>query len=138
MQTHEKIRVMRQCRDWTQEELAEKLGWSVNTYSKMERGNADIKLDKLKQLADVMGVSVQDLTSTDEKTVLNYAENCTYGNNENKNCTIVLSETQCVHELEKAQLVIADRDKEIAYLKEAILRLKEIISLLKQNTNTLV
>jgi cell shape-determining protein MreC len=58
------------------------------------------------------------------------------------NCTtsvaqgyIVLSETQCAHELEKAQLLLAERGKEIGYLKEENARLKEMMALLKERNH---
>jgi transcriptional regulator with XRE-family HTH domain len=130
MQIHEKLKVMRQCKHWTQEDLAEKLGWTVNTYAKIERGEADIKLDKLNKLAEVFGVDMQELLNANEKTVFNFVENCSHSNHQN--CTIVLSETQCAHELEKAQLLLREREKEIEYLKTENARLLEMMELLKR------
>jgi transcriptional regulator with XRE-family HTH domain len=134
MQVHEKLKVMRICKGWTQEELAEKLGWAVNTYAKIERGESGVKLDKLKQIAEAIGVDVSELVNLNEKTVFNFAENCSQTNMAPGNmahCTILLSESQCVHELETARLVIAQRDKEIEWLKEESGRLQEIIVLLR-------
>ncbi len=131
MQIHDKLRIMRQCKDWTQEDLAEKLGWTVNTYAKIERGEADIKLDKLKKLAEVFGVDTQELVNTNEKTVFNYAENCSQNNQ--LQCHIILTETQCAHELEKAQLLLQERDKENVQLKKHIENLEDMIALLKTN-----
>lgn len=127
MQVHEKLRVMRMCKGWTQEELAQKLGWAVNTYAKIERGESDVRLDKLKQIAEAIGVDVSELVNLNEKTVFNFADNCSQSNI--AHCTILLSESQCAHELETARLVIAQRDKEIEWLKEESVRLKEIIAL---------
>lgn len=118
MQIGEKLKVMRQCKDWTQEELAEKLGLAVNTYAKIEQGKVAIKLDKLEKVAQIMGVDVQELIDTNEKTVFNYAEKCNHNNN--LQCHIVLTETQCAHELEKAHLIIEQQAKEIAYLREIV------------------
>ena len=119
---------MRQCKGWTQEEIAEKLNWAVNSYAKVERGETDIKLEKLKKVAEIMEVDVHELIDSNEKTVFNFAENCTQGNNQ----CIVLTETQCIHELEKSQLIIEQKNKEIDSLKKENENLKEIISLLKQ------
>jgi transcriptional regulator with XRE-family HTH domain len=131
MQIHEKIRLMRQCKDWTQEEMAEKLGWAVNSYAKIERGETDVKFEKLRKVADTLGVDINELISPDEKTVLNFAENCDNGNL--AHCTIVLSETQCAHELEKAQLIIQQQKTEIDNLKQQIKQLEEINQLLKES-----
>lgn len=129
MQVHERLKTMRLCRNWTQEDLAEKLGWAVNTYAKIERGESDVKLDKLKQIADVIGVELSELLNANDKTIFNFAENCGQGNLTH---TILLSESQCAHELDKARLLLAERDKEVAWLREETERLKEIIALLKQ------
>jgi transcriptional regulator with XRE-family HTH domain len=87
MQIHEKLKVMRQCKNWTQEEIAEKLGWAVKSYAKIERGEAGIKLDKLSKVAEVFGVDTQELVDNDEKTVFNFAKHCTNGNNTQLYCT---------------------------------------------------
>jgi transcriptional regulator with XRE-family HTH domain len=133
MQTHEKLRVMRQCKSWTQEEMAEKLGWTLNSYAKVERGEVDIKLDKLKKIANVMGVDVQELVDSDEKTVFNFAENCNQSNL--SHCTILLTETQCANKLEQAHLLLEERHKEIEYLKQQVAQLQEIISLMKKSSS---
>lgn len=131
MQIHEKLKIMRQCKKWTQEEMAEKLGWAVNSYAKVERGEADVKLDKLKKIAEVVGVDVQELVDANEKMIFNFAENCTHGN---AHCTIVLTETQCAHELEKSRLIIEQKNKEIELLNQQIKQLKEIIELMRKTT----
>lgn len=128
MQVHERLKTMRLCRNWTQEDLAEKLGWAVNTYAKIERGESDVKLEKLKQIADVIGVELSELLDVSDKTVFNFAENCRQSNLAH---TILLSESQCAHELDKARLLLAERDKEVAWLREETERLKEIIALMK-------
>jgi transcriptional regulator with XRE-family HTH domain len=129
MQINEKLKLMRQQKGWSQEKLAEKLEWAVNSYRKIERGEAGIKLDKIKQIAAVMGVNVEELVNSDDKTVLNFAENCTQSNL--AHCTIYLTETQCAHELERAHLVIEQKIKEIDYLKSENALLKEVIALMK-------
>jgi transcriptional regulator with XRE-family HTH domain len=135
MRVHEKLRTLRSCRNWTQEEIAEKLGWAVNTYAKIERGEADVKLEKLKQIADVMGVDVTELLNGDDKTIINVAEHCPYANltqGSLSNCTILLSESQCAHQLDKLTLILDHKEREIGWLKEENLRLKEIIALLQK------
>lgn len=129
MQVHEKLKTMRLCKNWTQEDMAERLGWALNTYAKIERGESTIKIDKLQQIADAIGMDVMQLLDNNDKTIFNFAEN--YGQN-NLAHTILLSEARCAHELDKARLIIEQRDKEIGWLKEEIERLKEINALLKK------
>jgi transcriptional regulator with XRE-family HTH domain len=131
MQTHEKLKTMRQCKGWTQEETAEKLNWAINSYRKIEQGKASIKLEKLQQIAEVMGVDVEELVNSDDKMVFNFAENCSQ-NNSNFARTILLTETQCAHELEKACLIIELKDKEIAMQQREIEQLNKMISLMEK------
>jgi len=126
MRTHEKLRVIRTFRGWSQDEMAEKLGYSVNGYAKIERGETQIKADKLETIAEAMGVDFKQLLDLNEKNVFNIIDN---GSSQHGN--IYLTETQCVHELEKSQLLLKEREKEIGYLKEENIRLKEIIALMK-------
>ncbi|MDM8564745.1 helix-turn-helix transcriptional regulator [Candidatus Halobeggiatoa sp. HSG11] len=121
---------MRQCKGWTQEEIANKLHWAINSYAKIERGETDIKLEKLKKVAEIMEVDVQELIDSNEKTIFNFVENC----HSNNHC-IVLTETQCVHELEKSQLIIEQKNKEIDLLRQQISDLREVNTLLKTKSN---
>lgn len=52
---------MRKYRNWSQEELAEKIGVSRQTLSKYETGESLPDIEKCRQLADLFGVTVDDL-----------------------------------------------------------------------------
>lgn len=130
MQIYEKLKVMRMLKGWSQEKLAEKLGYSLNAYARIERGETDINLRKLERIIKTMGVDLQQLLGLDERNVFNLAENCNSPNL--AQCNILLTETQRAHELEKARLLLQERDKEINYLKEENKQLKEFIELLKK------
>ena len=58
MEVHDKIRVMREINQWSQEEMAEKLSMSPNGYAKIERGQSSINLDKLQQIANVFNIDM--------------------------------------------------------------------------------
>lgn len=129
MQIHEKLKVMRLCKNWSQEEMAEKTGYSLNGYAKIERGETDITIDKLSKIAEVLGIELEKLFSLNEKNIFNFMDNSPQGNIYGN---MYLTETQCVHELEKSRLLLNEREKEIGYLKQEIERLKEIVVLLKE------
>lgn len=129
MQLYEKLKEIRQRYHLTQDEFAEKVGLAVNTYGKIERGETDIKAAKLKEIAKIMNIDPKELIDSNENTILNFAEHCHYNLPQGY---IVLTETQCAHELEKARLIIEQKDKEINGLNEQITQLKEIISLMKK------
>lgn len=78
MEVHEKIRVMRQFKGWSQEEIAEKLNMSAKGYANIEHGNTDIKLSKLEQISETFGMSLLDLLELDEKNIFNFTESQNY------------------------------------------------------------
>jgi transcriptional regulator with XRE-family HTH domain len=134
MQVHEKLKAMRLYRDWSQEEMAAKLGYSTNGYAKIERGETDIKVEKLEKIAEALGVELQQLLNLNEKNIFNIIEGSSpLGNN---SCNIYLTETQCVHELEKARLLLQERDKEVNYLKREVEHLNELVVLLKNSKSS--
>jgi len=59
-----KITSIRLARGYTQEYVASKLGIAQNTYSKIERDeNKKLPDEMIKKIADILGVSVEDITS---------------------------------------------------------------------------
>jgi transcriptional regulator with XRE-family HTH domain len=126
MQLHEIIALMRKVKGWTQEEMAEQLAMSINGYSKIERGETSISTTKLDKLANIFGIESQDFFNFDGKIILNLVN---FNDQSNSKALTQNNITNCQYELEKAHLMIEQKDKEIAYLKE-ILTLKE--TLLKQ------
>lgn len=61
-----KLRELRKLENWTQEEVAKKLGVSKQTYSHYENENRRPSLDTIKELATVYQVNIDDIFS-DEK-----------------------------------------------------------------------
>ena len=51
MKVHEKIRFMRQSKNWSQDEMAEKLAMSISGYAKIEQGKSEASFSKLEQIA---------------------------------------------------------------------------------------
>ncbi|MBK1693457.1 hypothetical protein CKO09_01715 [Chromatium weissei] len=129
MHIHEKLKVMRRCKGWSQEEMAEKLGYSPNGYAKIERGETDIKVDQLEKIAEAIGIDLQQFLNLNDKNVFNLVESC---NHINTHGNIVLTETKCGHELEIALLLLQERDKEVENLKQQISQLKQINALLEK------
>ena len=69
MSVNEKIRKFREAKDWSQEQMAEKLNMSLNGYAKIERGESKIYLDKLQQIAQVFDIDVVELMQSDGKNI---------------------------------------------------------------------
>ena len=69
MSVNEKIRKFREAKDWSQEQMAEKLNMSLNGYAKIERGESKIYLDKLEQIAQVFDIDVVELMQSYGKNI---------------------------------------------------------------------
>lgn len=128
MKLHEKIRFLRQVKSWTQEDVAEKLGMSANGYGSIERGETDICLSRLEKIADVFGVDLTSLISCGDKIIYqmvgdNSSIGIGIGDHTNYNQAID-NQIELKHELEKKDLLLTERDKEIVHLKEIISLLK--------------
>jgi transcriptional regulator with XRE-family HTH domain len=117
MKINEKIRTIRQLKDFSQEDMAEKLGISKNTYANIERGETDVSVSRLEQIADTFEMDLVELFNFGEKSVA-----CLIGNNNQfSNFGQNISDSkETQFELQKAQWLIEQQIKEIAYLKEII------------------
>ena len=60
---------MRTANGWSQEKIAEKLHMSLNAYGCIERGETCPNLNRLEQIAQILGVKLEELVS--EKSILN-------------------------------------------------------------------
>jgi transcriptional regulator with XRE-family HTH domain len=145
MELSNKLKSIRKLRNFTQETVAEKLGISTYSYAKIERGETDVKYSRLQQITKIMGIELEDLFSWDDKKVFNFNEN-NLSNYENNIQNIQLYQEinsnsighmESKHELEKANLIIEQRDKEINSLKQEINTLKQHVSDLRDMINIL-
>ena len=70
MNVNDKIRMMREMNNWTQEYVADKLHMSLTSYAKLERGESRLQLDKLSKIAEVFQVNIADLLSLDKQGLI--------------------------------------------------------------------
>ena len=56
-----KIKVLRRNRDWSQGEVAAKIGLSTAAFSKIENGMTDVSISRLQQLANLFEVPLSQL-----------------------------------------------------------------------------
>ncbi|WP_428666808.1 helix-turn-helix domain-containing protein [Runella sp.] len=86
------IRAIRLLRNLKQENIAEDLGMSQQNYSKIERGDQDIKFSKLEAIANVLGVEIEDILSFDDKIIFNIH------NNTNSNNGVIINQSRMKEE----------------------------------------
>lgn len=126
MKVHDKIRSLREAKNWSQEDMAAKLNMSVNGYSKIERGETKAHIPKLEQIAEVFDMDLIELIPLDGKNVYLFSSN-----NNGDGCHIFNSETEVVFENEKLQLMLELKDKELAMKDREIGYLKELLDMSK-------
>ncbi len=138
MEIHEKIRFIRLFKGWSQEEMAGKLEISVNAYAKIERGETDINLSRLKQVAAVLHTELSELFNLSEKSVVHLAGQNYIHLNLNLNGEIHYQvpelKPELKHELEKSQLMNKQLEQENMLLKQQINDLRSMMSFLKKES----
>ena len=136
MAVHEKIKFIRQLKGWSQEDMAEKLAMSVNGYGSIERGETNVNISRLEQIAQVFGVELSQLVALNDKNIFYMSgtnstgqlnqDNCVsnyYGNDEQGQ--------YLQQEIEKLKITLDFKDKELALKEQEIVNLQKIISLLE-------
>lgn len=127
-----KIRSIRKAKNWSQEEIAEKLGMSVSGYAKIERGETRHDIQKLQKIAEVFNVALMELL-------------CNAGNDNNppdsnsqSSITVSLQIEKIKMEMEKLKMETSFKDEIIALQKQKISHLKHIIEVIecRQNKRT--
>ncbi len=110
MSINEKIRLIRESKGLTQEEVADKLQMSGNGYGDIERGETDIKMSRLFQLAELFEMKPSDFFEPSDKTNVNVRvkqhRSSFYMNSQN--------------ETETLKFMLEQKDKEIELLKKII------------------
>ena len=127
MNVNEKIRMLRELNQWSQEEMAERLGMSHNGYAKIERGETKLYLEKLNQIAQVFNIDLSELVANHDKSVFFFLQGTC-----NQASANYYSNSDTAAEIEKLKLIIGHKDEIIAQKDKALAAQQEIIALLKQ------
>lgn len=109
MNTGEKIRGLRMLKNLSQENMADALGISRVAYSDIERGKTDLTESRIKQIAEVLDVTPDEVYSFD-KRVSYFFENCPNASanitngNRGKNSVNNYDNADLKHKIEKLEL----------------------------------
>jgi transcriptional regulator with XRE-family HTH domain len=77
MEIGEKVKKLRELKNFTQEYMASNLGITPSGYGKIERDESDVSYQKLEKIASVLGINVEDIVNFNEKMVFNVMHNHT-------------------------------------------------------------
>ena len=136
MKISEKIRALREEKQWSQEEMAAKLDMSRNGYAKIELGKTKPNIDKLLKIAQLLDVEISDLFQADEKNVLvfmnseNLHENIQQiGNYYRDSADFAAEQEKLLMIIQHKDEIITQQNREWATLEKLVtsleLRLKE-------------
>ena len=129
MGVNEKVRLFRELNQWSREEMAERMNMSVTGYAKIERGETNLSLHKLKQIAAVLQIDLIDLVSPNDNGVILVGGE----NNQNHFRNNYYGSQSAEFEIEKLKLELKHKDDLLKQKESELDSLKELITLLKQN-----
>ncbi len=127
MQLNEKIRTVRESRNWSQEEMAEKLDMSTNGYSRIERGETKPTVQKLEKIAKIFGMDITELLSISGKGVF-----YVFGDNTGSNSSNYYGAShELTAEIDKLKLELAYKDELLAQKQRENDILQDLVNTLK-------
>ena len=109
----EKIKMIRELRNLSQEHVAERLGIRQNTYSKIENNQSKLTAETLQKLADVLEVSPMDIMNH-QPAIINFQPN------QGTQQSIGYIETFISSQKELVDKLVASKDAEIERLQKFI------------------
>lgn len=126
MKVNDRIRRLREFKQWSQEDMAEQMQMSKNGYSKLERGESRLSLDRLEQIATIFKMDVLELMTVSDKGLV-------YQVNENghNSASYFDSEQAVAAENEKLRLILQHRDEMLAQKDSEIQVLRDLVAALK-------
>ncbi len=102
----ERIKHIREGRNYTQQFLASKLNISQKAYSKIEAGEIRLTVENLLKIAEVLETSINNILETDGSAVYN-----NFSTHNGEGIVIHKTGTEKLHEL--YEKIIASKDEEI-------------------------
>jgi transcriptional regulator with XRE-family HTH domain len=113
MEIGQKVKKIRELRNFTQDYVASQLGITQESYHKIEVNKTNVSTQRLEQLAKILEVSIFDLMSFDENKVL-----FNFSDNDQKNAQIGYFGVEAIKEL--YEKIIQQQKEEIAFLRSCL------------------
>jgi len=130
--TGQKLRVLREFRNYSQEYIAEKLGITQNAYSRIENNQTKITAERLGRLAVILNIPPMELLS-DKEPVLHFADSPPHTSPKEDHWKEMIENTRQLY-----GQVICSKDEKIAFLENEIHTLRrerdKIIHLIEKLT----
>ena len=113
LQLGQKIKKLRELKNFTQSHIASELGITQSAYSKMELGETEVSYSKLTKIAEVFGMAPEEIMTFNEQMIFNVMHNQT-GNG------FVINKGFTENEKKLYEDQIVHLKEEINYLKKVL------------------
>lgn len=121
MELGTKIKKIRELRNFTQDYMAQKLSMSQSGYGKIERDETEVSYQRLQQIAEILSVSVEDITSFNERVVFSQM------NNQHATAGYIINQNFNEQQMRLYEMMIQQQKEEIDYLRKMVETLQEQI-----------
>jgi transcriptional regulator with XRE-family HTH domain len=121
---HNKIKMLRSQNGLTQQEMADKMNMHLKTWQKIENGVTKLDIDRLKQIAEVLETTIEDLINVEEGVYINEIKNNDVGFN---NSTITIQHKSEI-ESHLYERLLTEKDLKIQNMEKEISRLWDLLA----------
>jgi len=121
----QKVRRIRELFGFTQDEIAQKLQITPQAYSRIERGETVLDLERLKLIAEKIGISTDEILNFDEKNYLRLSQNKNQSNENPFHVNLFVNESSNQKAIEILEKIIEQQQEEIKELKQELKALKK-------------
>jgi transcriptional regulator with XRE-family HTH domain len=116
---HNKIKMLRSQNGLTQQEMADKMNMHLKTWQKIENGVTKLDIDRLKQIAEILETTIEDLINVEDGVYINEIKNNDVGFN---NSTITIQHKSEI-EGQLYERLLTEKDLTIGNMEKEISRL---------------
>ncbi len=113
LQLGQKIKKLRELKNFTQSHIASELGITQSAYSKIEQGETEVSYSKLSKIAEVLGMAPEEIMTFNEQMIFNVMHNQT-GNG------FVVNKGFTENERKLYEDQITQLKEEVCYLKKVL------------------
>jgi transcriptional regulator with XRE-family HTH domain len=114
------IKNIRELKNLTQDYMATQLDITQGAYSKIERGETDMPLSRLEQIAKILGIKLLDIIGFDEGKICLYVSKDKYSNHNGSTHKGVISNTNFSEKEKLYEQMIQQQKEEIVFLKKML------------------
>ena len=119
MKLGNKVKKLRELKNFTQEYMANHLEMTTSGYGKIERDESDVSYQKLEKIATLLGVKVEDIINFNETLIFNVMHNQIGIEN-----GYVVQNSSSEKEKELYEMIIANQKEEINSMRKIIEKLQ--------------